>query len=445
MRAPALLLLVGCVLAVCLGHTALASRRHDVLPSERWPHFYGTDWAGIQPVYTSDVRVNWMAPFFSGGGLGSESTLIALGLEPYLGTDLVIDQHGGPRDYKYINGVERKRHRLMTKWASRSAFGPLSTMFVCQSNPDMWQPKPKELPGNPCPAGGAIYKIGRTHTETDRLPMDWAAKMNKMDEIWVPTRHHRDLFIDKGVYEDKLVVVPQPADLEFFNPATVKPMSKLPGGHEDRAFKFLSVLNWEHRKGWDLLLRAYLSEFSFSENVVLYLLTPEHKTTESLWDFLQDSLNVRSFDQLPRIEAVPYVSQRDMPKLYKAMDAFVLPTRGEGWGRTITEAMCMELPVIATKWSGPSEYLTQDNSYPIRISSMKSVPDGENAGHKMGEPDLHQLRDYMRHVVDNPKEAKARGRRARVDMKRYSPERVGRFIAHHLSAIADSLDGEVEL
>lgn len=40
--------------------------------------------------------------------------------------------------------------------------------------------------------------------------------------------------------------------------------------------------------------------------------------------------------------------QRDMPKLYAAVDAFVLPTRGEGWGRTITEAMCMELPVIGT-------------------------------------------------------------------------------------------------
>ena len=40
--------------------------------------------------------------------------------------------------------------------------------------------------------------------------------------------------------------------------------------------------------------------------------------------------------------------QRDIPKLYAAVDAFVLPTRGEGWGRTITEAMCMELPVIGT-------------------------------------------------------------------------------------------------
>ena len=39
--------------------------------------------------------------------------------------------------------------------------------------------------------------------------------------------------------------------------------------------------------------------------------------------------------------------------LYAAADAFVLPTRGEGWGLPIAEAMAMAMPVIATNWSGP--------------------------------------------------------------------------------------------
>ena len=40
--------------------------------------------------------------------------------------------------------------------------------------------------------------------------------------------------------------------------------------------------------------------------------------------------------------------QGDMPSFYKTMDCLVLPTRGEGWGRPISEAMAMELPVIGT-------------------------------------------------------------------------------------------------
>jgi glycosyltransferase involved in cell wall biosynthesis len=37
-----------------------------------------------------------------------------------------------------------------------------------------------------------------------------------------------------------------------------------------------------------------------------------------------------------------------MPALYKAADALVIPSRGEGWGRPHCEAMAMRLPVIAT-------------------------------------------------------------------------------------------------
>lgn len=36
----------------------------------------------------------------------------------------------------------------------------------------------------------------------------------------------------------------------------------------------------------------------------------------------------------------------------QAADAFVLASHGEGWGLPIAEAMAMQLPVIATNWSG---------------------------------------------------------------------------------------------
>ena len=37
-----------------------------------------------------------------------------------------------------------------------------------------------------------------------------------------------------------------------------------------------------------------------------------------------------------------------MPSLYKSADCFVLPSRGEGWGRPQVEAMAMGLPLIGT-------------------------------------------------------------------------------------------------
>lgn len=45
----------------------------------------------------------------------------------------------------------------------------------------------------------------------------------------------------------------------------------------------------------------------------------------------------------------------------------VIPSHGEGWGRPHVEAMACGVPLIATNWSGPTEYLTPDNGYPLGI------------------------------------------------------------------------------
>lgn len=56
---------------------------------------------------------------------------------------------------------------------------------------------------------------------------------------------------------------------------------------------------------------------------------------------------------LPRLYVVSsHLSDAEFPRWYAAADAFVLPSRGEGWGRPHVEAMSMGLPVIATNWSG---------------------------------------------------------------------------------------------
>lgn len=63
-----------------------------------------------------------------------------------------------------------------------------------------------------------------------------------------------------------------------------------------------------------------------------------------------------------------HLSHPELISLYKSSGAFVLSSHGEGWGRPVVEAMSMEMPVIVTDWSGPSEYLTEENSFPLPIS-----------------------------------------------------------------------------
>lgn len=52
-----------------------------------------------------------------------------------------------------------------------------------------------------------------------------------------------------------------------------------------------------------------------------------------------------------------FVPQARCPAILADMDALVLPSLYECGGAVVLEAMCMGLPVIATNWGGPADYL----------------------------------------------------------------------------------------
>jgi glycosyltransferase involved in cell wall biosynthesis len=103
-----------------------------------------------------------------------------------------------------------------------------------------------------------------------------------------------------------------------------------------------------------------------------------------------------------------------MGALYRSADCFVLPTRGEGWGMPVLEAMACGLPVISTAWSGPADFLTAETGYPLDVKSLVAAeakcPYYE--GFRWADPDIEHLRFLMRHVVDRPEEARGRGEAA---------------------------------
>jgi glycosyltransferase involved in cell wall biosynthesis len=51
---------------------------------------------------------------------------------------------------------------------------------------------------------------------------------NTLDEVWVPSAHHVEVFAAAGVDRTKLVVIPESIDTNFFDPNKVPPLP-LPG------------------------------------------------------------------------------------------------------------------------------------------------------------------------------------------------------------------------
>eukprot|EP01105_Mastigella_eilhardi_P022825 TRINITY_DN5681_c0_g1_i4.p2 TRINITY_DN5681_c0_g1~~TRINITY_DN5681_c0_g1_i4.p2 ORF type:complete len:136 (-),score=31.59 TRINITY_DN5681_c0_g1_i4:63-470(-) len=133
-----------------------------------------------------------------------------------------------------------------------------------------------------------------------------------------------------------------------------------------------------------------------------------------------------------------------MPRLYRAADAFVLPTRGEGWGLPIMEAMAMGLPVIATNYSGCTALVDDRVAYPLRVERLRPAgPMGGGHGEPRAvwaEPSEQHLRTLMRHVAAHPDEAAAKGALAREKVAtQFCQECVRARIVERLSAINQQL------
>ncbi|MGH9400998.1 MAG: glycosyltransferase [Terriglobia bacterium] len=265
------------------------------------------------------------------------------------------------------------------------------------------------------------YRVGRTMFETDRIPLGFLDRCNAMDEVWLPSRFNMETFAASGVDERKLRLVPPGVDIELFRPGS----NPLPIPQK-RGFNFLSIFDWQMRKGYDALLRAYLREFKPDDDVALILKVSQMNDTARDLEaeinfFIEREVGVPLQKTPPIILIKQFSPQAEMSALYAAADCFVLPTRGEGYGRPYLEALACQLPVIATNWSGQMDFLNAGNSYLIE-SKLTTVPKTIDLelfmGHRWAEPDHEHLSHLMREVLSGREEAARKADRGRQDMLR---------------------------
>ncbi|HWI03583.1 MAG TPA: glycosyltransferase, partial [Acidimicrobiales bacterium] len=116
----------------------------------------------------------------------------------------------------------------------------------------------------------------------------------------------------------------------------------------------------------------------------------------------------------------PEFADYQMGSLYRSADCFVLPTRGEGWGMPVLEAMACGLPAIATDWSGPADFLTTDLGYPLHVAAMVNAEARcpYYDGFQWAEPDAEHLRFLFREVFDHPEDARSKGLAAAAEVAR---------------------------
>lgn len=293
-----------------------------------------------------------------------------------------------------------------------------SNIEVCYSQADVFQKNTGK------------FKIGYSMLETTGIPDEWVKQANLMDEIWVPSTFNIKTFQDSGV-KKPIRLIPLGIDTHHFNPL-IKPITLFP-----EQFKFLSCFEWGERKAPQLLLKAFDEQFGTNNNVLLIC-----KINNS-----DGNLNIKT--EIEKLNLVnggknivvlynQMIPTYQMACLYRSCQAFVLPTRGEGWGLPIMEAMACGIPTIATNWSSQTDFINDKIAYPIKVTDLINAEAKcpYYKGFKWANPDFEHLKHQMKTVYSNYNEAVGKAKHASAYiLENYSINNTTQLIIQRLNEI----------
>lgn len=133
---------------------------------------------------------------------------------------------------------------------------------------------------------------------------------------------------------------------------------------------FINVGKWEVRKGHDKLVRWFNEAFTPQDAVELWLMnynmfyTPEQNRELAL-----EAKNTKLGD---KISIIPRQSKYDdVITIMSQADCGVFPARAEGWNLEVLELMSLGKEVIATNYSGHTEFCVNSGVRLVDINKME--------------------------------------------------------------------------
>lgn len=256
-----------------------------------------------------------------------------------------------------------------------------------------------------------------TMTETSTILDEYKRNVEKADFLFVPSNWVKEQF---GTFfdPDKIFVVNHGVDSVFrYKKRTYSPRKK---------FRYLWIGAPNPRKGfvemglvWDRM------GFKRDRKAELYVKTTLVEGVKRNDNVVLDGRNL---------------SDQEMVELYHSAHCFLFPTRGEGFGLTLAEAMRTGLPCIATNYSGVTDFFDQTVGFPLPYElkplAVKSVLEQKEYEGIVAFSDVKELYKKMLWVRANYRKAVKLGHKASVRiMTNFTWEQAARklvnFIAQH--------------
>lgn len=232
--------------------------------------------------------------------------------------------------------------------------------------------------------------------EESTIPAELAHIFNRyVDGFLVPSKFVKQVLIDSGVYKPVKITGHGIEQVLREKPKTYQ-------GNLGKSFRFLHISSGFARKGLDVLLQAYAQAFTSNDDVSLVI-----KTSHNIHNTVQEQINLLRKTRAYSPDIVLITD--DLPTgyiidIYQRCHALVAPSRGEGFGLPMAEAMLFGLPVITTGFGGQTDFCTQETAWLIDYRFEKSQSHLSTDSSVWVEPDVNHLAQLMREVYQAPKE-----------------------------------------
>ncbi|MFO0851533.1 MAG: glycosyltransferase family 4 protein [Gemmataceae bacterium] len=274
-----------------------------------------------------------------------------------------------------------------------------------------------------------VYRVAYWYWELSDLPADIAARVSLVDEVWAPTRFVADAFRER-------LAVP----VRVMTPGvSLPPFRRRPradfGLPEGRflvlfTFDMASTLARKNPLG---LIAAFRRAFRRDEPADLVIKVSRGEKWPADFARLATACRDNGVSLIDRV-----MPRDDVLALLDGCDCYASLHRSEGLGLGMAEAMLLGKPVIATNYSGNTDFMTPDTAYLVdyrEVTIPADVPPYPQ-GFVWAEPSVEHAATLLRRVYERREEAAERGRRAKRHVEAVlDPGAAGRRMADRIREI----------
>lgn len=226
---------------------------------------------------------------------------------------------------------------------------------------------------------------------------NWAHYCNLMDEIWVISKTMKQTCQEEGV-DVPIKVIPHALDLEKYN-------QSYEGIQRDKeSFYFYTIGEFNRRKNYVALLKAFLTEFDPDENVELVIKT--NKNIDDVVDRVCSGLKLykdNSYYKKP-IVISNSMSEAQIMGLHYNLDCFVSTSYGEAFCLPAFDALGFGKPIIVPCHTAFYDFIPSTVAHFVSCFSdpvfgcLESNPELYSAKEEWEQIDIFHLCNKMRQV-----------------------------------------------